>query len=71
MYLYTNNNANGDDKQKGAMTAYIRSHGTGCPRKKYLSGISGFGPFWKIMDHSGFFKPLGPFRTVLGHLGPF
>ena len=39
-------------------------------KKKYLSGISGFGSFWKITDRSGCFGPLGPFWTVLGHLGP-
>ena len=50
---------------------------TGCPKKKYLSEISGsemhmenldrFGPCQIILDHFytlGFFGPFGPFWTV-------
>ena len=57
---------------------------TGCPKKKYLSEISGsemhmenldrFGPCQIILDHFytlGFFGPFGPFWTVLDHFGPF
>ena len=57
---------------------------TGCPKKKYLSEISGsemhmenldrFGPCQIILDHFytlGFFGPFGPFWTILDHFGPF
>ena len=57
---------------------------TGCPKKKYLSDISGsemhmenldrFGPCQIILDHFYtlvFFGPFGPFWTVLDHFGPF
>ena len=59
-------------------------YSTGCPKKKYLSEISGsemhmenldrFGPCQIILDHFytlGFFGPFGPFWTVLDHFGPF
>ena len=57
---------------------------TGCPKKKYLSEISGsemhmenldrFGRCQIILDHFytfGFFGPFGPFWTILDHFGPF
>ena len=64
-----------------------KAQSTGCPKKKYLSEISGsemhmenldrFGPCQIILDHFytlGFFGPFGPFWTVLDHFerfGPF
>ena len=64
----------GDDKQKGAMTAYIRSHGTGCPRKSTFlefQVLDHFGRLWTILAFLNHWGPFGQFWAIWDHFDCF